>query len=454
MLNLDIYKKLKTYCDTAVKIHDKANKNGDWVDAKEQSEFEKMHMKIMDMTGTLPATETKDLPHPAGVESIRALKDALFNAIYEEEHAIVSEIIYADPNNGMLHPASSHSTGPIKNRTFAGMFGTPSKSNFKNFADYAGVIRSGYHDPRIMNLREGTGSAGGFVVPDELAAFMMDSSLENEVVRPRASIFAMKGETLKIPAFDGLNHSSSVLGGVTGNWLNESSEGSITDPSLRLMEMSAKKLAVFAKSSNELMEDSTQFGENLQQGLIRGMSWYLDLAFISGDGVGKPLGILNSPSLISVTKTIGQQSQTLTYGNLSDMFARLAPSCFANAIWIANPSTLGQLLKLVPPNTTSAYPVLNETNGTFRIFGKEVIFSEKVPALGSKGDIILCDLTQYAVALRKDIRIDKSADIRFMSDEAMFRAICRVDGQSLWNVELTPKNGPTCSWAVTVDTRA
>jgi len=72
----------------------------------------------------------------------------------------------------------------------------------------------------------------------------------------------------------------------------------------------------------------------------------MDYAFINGTGEGQPLGIINDPALITVDKEDSQAAATITYQNVVNMFSRLAPSCFTNAVWLANPSVIPQLLTM------------------------------------------------------------------------------------------------------------
>jgi len=51
---------------------------------------------------------------------------------------------------------------------------------------------------------------------------------------------------------------------------------------------------------------------------------------------------------------------------------------------------------------------VQEESGKFTLLGKEVLFTEKCPALGAKGDLILADLSQYAIGMRKEIALDRS----------------------------------------------
>ncbi|MBU0972133.1 MAG: phage major capsid protein, partial [Proteobacteria bacterium] len=163
--------------------------------------------------------------------------------------------------------------------------------------------------------------------------------------------------------------------------------------------------------------------------------------------------------LIIVPKESSQVEKTITYTNLAAMYARLAPGCFKNAVWMCNQTAIPQLLSVYVPIGESygaaiPSPVLKESNGTFSIFGIPVVFTEHCPALGSQGDIVLVDWSQYAVGIRKEISIDKSQHVGFMEDTSMYRVIVRVDGMSTWKDVITPLNGDTQSWCVTLAERS
>lgn len=74
-------------------------------------------------------------------------------------------------------------------------------------------------------------------------------------------------------------------------------------------------------------------------------------------------------------------------------------------------------------------------------------------ALGSKGDLILADLSQYAIGMRKEIALDRSNVPGWMEDMTDYRVIVRVDGQGTWDKPVKPKNGIMLSWAVALEAR-
>jgi HK97 family phage major capsid protein len=89
----------------------------------------------------------------------------------------------------------------------------------------------------------------------------------------------------------------------------------------------------------------------------------------------------------------------------------------------------------------------------YTLLTRPVVFSEHMKALGTKGDVLLADLSQYAIGLRQGLALERSGHAGFQTDETYFRAITRVDGQGTWKSAVTPKNGDSLSWCVTLDAR-
>lgn len=347
-------------------------------------------------------------------------------------------------------------------KSFRGMFyGNEntklSNNGFSSMDEFLKTLHLGRADQRLLNssMLEGIPEFGGYSVPEEYGAFLMDKSLESEIIRPRATVWSMGSETKKVPAFDGADRTNNLFGGVSGEWLEEGHTGTRKVAKLRLIQLTAKKLACFSQASNELVADGMSFEEMLAGALIKGLGWYMDYAFINGTGEGQPLGILNDPALITVTKEASQTVGTINYNNVVNMFARLAPSCFTNAVWLANPSIIPQLLTMTVTIGTGGtqIPVFREESGKFSLLGKEVLFTEKCPALGVKGDLILADLSHYAIGMRKEIALDRSNVPGWMEDMTDYRVIVRVDGQGTWDKPITPKNGNTLSWCVALENR-
>jgi HK97 family phage major capsid protein len=232
-----------------------------------------------------------------------------------------------------------------------------------------------------------------------------------------------------------------------------------------LISLVSKKLALLGVSSNELLSDAANGGFEAIYGasMLAAISYFYDYYFLQGDGAGQPLGVLNDPSLIVVAKESGQAANTILYPNVVKMFARLHPACLSSAVWIANSTTIPQLLAMqnIVKNVAgtenvggSAVAVVTQNgDGTLSMLTRPIIFTEKLPVLSSQGDLLLADLSQYAVGMRRGAALEKSMHAGFTTDQTYFRVITRLDGQGTWKSAVTPKNGDSISWCVALGAR-
>ncbi len=341
----------------------------------------------------------------------------------------------------------------IEQKKYKNLFEMKSLSagGFDNFGEFLKTIDSGRSDNRLIikapsGSNEGVPSEGGFLVPPEYTAQLLDTSLENEIVRPRATVWPMKGKTKSIPGVKISSHALSLFGGIVADWVDESGTTGITIPNLRMITLSAKKLMMLSKASHEIVADSAlNWDQMLGTMLTKAVGWSLDDVFLNGHGAGQPLGVLNCPCLIEVAKETAQDAATIVYENVISMFSRMHPSCLSSAVWVCSITAIPQIMQLSFTIGLGGVPVpaLQETSGKFTLLGKEVLFTEKLPILGQKGDILLCDFSQYAIGLREELRIEKSNDPGFLQDESTWRTVCRADGMGTWDTTLTLKDGST-----------
>ena len=360
-----------------------------------------------------------------------------------------------------LSSTSGHATAPTRpsGRRFADLFPTAAgqMDRWGSAGEYLAVVGHGLHDSRLRadSMQGGQGSSGGFAVPTQLLGSWLDASLESEIVRARATTWAMTSSTLDVPALDDLDRSGGDTAGMTLRFEGELATMSPQAARLRKLRLHARRGAILLEASNDLVSDAPSFEANISGAMIRALGFGLDEKFLFGDGSGGPLGALVSPAAIIVAKEAGQTAATILYENLLAMFARLAPGAVARSVWIANPSTIPQLasLSLTLGTAGSHVPVMTSADGAFTILTRPVIFTEKAKTLGAQSDISLADFSAYAIGLRKEATLDKSQHVGFARDVETYRLQIRVDGQPTISGPITPLNGPTMSPFVTLAER-
>lgn len=338
-----------------------------------------------------------------------------------------------------------------------------SSGGFTSFDEFYTAVSQRLNDERVTkSLNEGDGSDGGFAVPAEYAAQVFDVALEQELVRPRATVYPMASNQKKISGTVIGDHSSN-LSGVVGYWKKEESDLTAAEPKFRSIDLKASKLTIYGKSSSEWYEDATEAPQTVQRAFSGGLSWYLDFAFLRGSGAGEPLGILNSSCLVTVSKEETQPADTVLLKNLAHMLAALHPACWARSVWCMHPTVIPQLLQLgTQTGDTGSGIVLpvdrqtvSVTPSGINLLTRPCLITEKCNPVGDKGDIMLADFSQYAIGLRKDVRLESTPYVYFESDELAHRGIIRADGQPLWDEALTLQDGSTTvSPFVVIEARA
>ncbi len=318
----------------------------------------------------------------------------------------------------------------------------PKEKQFKDFREFLRITKHDPYNARVKLLSEGTDSEGGFLVPEQFYANLYQKSLEVSVVRPFATVVPMQSDTFNWPAVDETSHASHLYGGIIAYWTEEAGSKTASSPVFRHIKLIAKKLIGFVPCPDELLQDSVIPMEGLLTKMFGGgIGWYEDLAFLRGNGVGQPLGIFNSGAILQPVRAT---ANAVALADLANIMARMYPeSLYApSTIWIISPAVLAQLIPLVatvitwlPPNGGAA----SRIPGT--ILGMPFMVSEKVPTLGTTGDIGLYDLSHYLIGDRSDIRVDSSIHYRFNTDETTWRFVKRVDGHGMVDSAFTPYNG-------------
>lgn len=353
---------------------------------------------------------------------------------------------------------------------FGRMFPTASRSANREFSDLGTFAKAVLErHPRLYNAASGMGDAvgsdGGFYVPVQLMAGLMDDSLQGEAIRPNATIVPMQSASISIPMFD-LSNRSTGIATLEGKVTPEGSTGTTQKAKVRNIELVAKKISVLVPTTSELMQDAPAlFGQLLKQAMIDALGQTLDTWFFSGTGAGTPLGILNASCLVSVAKDTGQVAATITPTNIASMVSRLAPGSWSRATWLVSPSALAQLftMQTVVKNVAGTENVGGSSpefftvlpDGKFALVGRPLIVSDRCQALGTRGDVLLCDLKSYLVGIRQNAELLVDTSIGFKESEIWFRLNCRVDGQPALHSAITPRVGSaTLSPFVALDTRA
>lgn len=294
--------------------------------------------------------------------------------------------------------------------------------------------------------------AGGFLIPEIMRSEMLQLALEESIVRSKATVIPMSTLRVPVPTVDDTSHVSSLFGGVTYYWTEEAAQLTESQASFGRVVLDAKKLTGFFKVPAELLQDAPAFAAWFDERIPRGLAWAEDVAFMTGDDAGQPLGFINCPASVQVTAESGQTTNTIVWENIVKMYSRMLPQSLPNAVWVASIDTFPQLATMALSVGTGGGPVwlghyMNPGDKTppMSILGRPVYFTEKTPALGTTGDINFVDLSYYLIGDRQAVSVDASEHFLFQNNQVAYRIIERVDGRPWLQSALTPHNGSSAT---------
>lgn len=291
-------------------------------------------------------------------------------------------------------------------------------------------------------------SDGGFLIPEVLRAELLRTALERAVVRSRARVIPMDSLTVPFPTVDSTSNVSSVYGGVVGYWTEEGATLTESQPRFGRVELRANKLTLYTEVPNELIRDAQPSLEAFIGDIFpEALAWFEDVAFFVGGGVGEPLGFLNAPATISVTRSTTTAGDNVEWVDIANMYSRMLPQSLDRAVWVVSPDVMPSLLTAqVPgggPIVVGVSPGAADPGPAPRmsILGCPVVVSEKARAVGDAGDINFVDFGFYLIGDRQAMSARQSEDYRFQNDVTAFRVIERVDGRPWLQSAITPQNG-------------
>ncbi len=313
-------------------------------------------------------------------------------------------------------------------------------------------LNIGDPDPRLIragkktagHMEEGDDAQGGFLVAEQWADGIFEAAaLEGQIVRPRAKVFNMTSDSLKVRTLVDTDRSSNIFGGITYTWTAETGQKSgsnISKPAIGELELTPHKLVASCFVSNELEGDYGQFGNFMNLSFGKGLSFIEDEAFFRGTGAGMPLGVLGSGAEITVTRVVNGQ---INWEDLASMAKRLLPDSWNRAIFLVNPDALDELFEVTAPGANQA-SVIDFSRRQF--FGIPIIPSEQCSAIDATGDVMLYDFGHYAIGDRSlEIAASDKADFAsaggFSYDSTFWRVVLRVDGQPTNVAPITPRRG-------------
>jgi HK97 family phage major capsid protein len=313
------------------------------------------------------------------------------------------------------------------------------------------------------------GATYGFALKPEYLGTLFEISMEQQVFVDKAQrIPITQGLEAKWPAWDqyrapttaGGITQAAVFAGIQLFYAGEITARTPSDAMLNMISFKAVDLTGFTAFSRDFVVDNyISMDAAVTRMFGRAIGWMEDYMSIQGGGLGKPQGYFNGGATLVVNRAA---SNKIRPADLTAMIAAVSPMVWDGLQWITNITTFPQLSILsdgtnyvFQPNALISQAMklsaMDKSVGgrgaelmhrpMGDLLGFPVYFSEKVPVLGTTGDLSLVAPSQFGVAERSGLEVAVSEHFYFDTDRIAYRFKKRHDMKSLWRAPYQQADG-------------
>jgi hypothetical protein len=203
-----------------------------------------------------------------------------------------------------------------------------------------------------LGMNEGVGEDGGFLVPPEFRDGIM------KIVEGEDSLLSQCDNSTTARNAVTQNVDKTTPWGTAGinvYWEGEGPGGLGQQAKFEQNTLRLNKLFARVDVTDELLEDAPQLDNYLRVKAPEVMTSVINLAIVQGNGVGKPLGFMNSGALVTVAKETSQPADTIMHRNLVKMMGRMYAPSWPRAKWLMHQDVWAQL-PLISFRDIGSYP--------------------------------------------------------------------------------------------------
>lgn len=362
---------------------------------------------------------------------------------------------------GVPSPRATGSPGPNEHREFRDLHDFLTSVIF---APSDQRLQDLYHEQEISTERRaemerrgqsmGTGTQGGFAVPQQWRDQLLSVDQQGAVIRPGATTIPAGSPPdagITMPALD-QTPAKNMYGGVEVTWIGEAQEKPETEFALLQVTLEPNEVAASLPLTDKLLRNWTAAASTAETLLSRAMLAAEDHAFLQGDGTGKPLGIINSPAAIPINRTT---ASAIKYADIQAMYSKLRMD--GSPIWVASQEILPQLLDMQDNSGATdgkgqyIFQPSPREGVQPQLMGFPIFWNERSPRLGLKGDLTLINRAYYLIKDGSGPFVAASEHVEFRKNRTWIKAFWNVDGQPWLKAPITNENGYQVSPFIVLD---
>ena len=269
-------------------------------------------------------------------------------------------------------------------------------------------------------LKIGEDDHGGYLAPDEFERTLVEALEEQNIFRQFAHVITTSSGDRKIPV---------VASKGTASWIDEEAAFPESDDTFGMLSIGAFKLATTIKVSDELLHDSVfDVASYIAKEFARRIGAAEEEAFFTGNGTGRPTGILNATG--GAETGITSAGANISFDDVIDLYYSLRSPYRRNAVFMMNDSTVRALRKLKNGSGDYLWQPSVTAGTPDTILNRPVYTSSYMPtvAAGAKS-ILFGDMSYYWIADREGRTFQRLNELYAPTGQVGFLSFERVDGK-------------------------
>jgi HK97 family phage major capsid protein len=339
-----------------------------------------------------------------------------------------------------LGGAASASPGPPAKREFESigefLFAARFKPDDQRLQwQQAGEIGTDFHAEQRMD----DGPSGGFAIPTQFRSELLQLNPSAAIMRPAATVVPAGSPPdagIEIPALD-QSAETNMYGGVVVAWTSEGGQKQDTSAKIRQIALVPQEVSGTITITDKLLRNWSGSG-NFLGGLLRqAIVGAEDIAFLTGNGVNKPQGVLNASAAIDVNRATPGQ---ITYADVLAMDETLFGTN-PEAFWCVTKRARTWLRQLKNPAGYFIWQEDATAKSPITLLSHPVKLTDRLPTLGNRGDLLLMDGSKYLIKDGSGPFVAFSEHVYFTQNKTVCKVFWNVDGQCWMKSPVMTENG-------------
>lgn len=381
----------------------------DGTELSEKSAMSEELKGLLSKIGEVVEQKTKDTLKDMGFDQMP--KDKIFSGMpktADEKYQYVKGIM-SQNDSAQLNTLPSEKQGAFLRKARMAYF-------FKHLLAFSTT-----HDPEhlkhVKALSEGDAASGGYLVPTEFRAQLIEDIKDQPVMRNLVTVIPMSSDSLELP---------TLASDVKTSWGSENTAISTTTARFGTLTFTPYRLNTMLYTSRELVSDSAISVVPLITRLFtQAIARAEDTAIVLGSGTGQPKGLLQ--------ETFRGIDNANVDANLADNLKklpfRLGTAYRKNARWIMNSLSLSAIAAL-RESSTGAFLYKEGIEGLtpHTLAGYPIHEQNDMPL----DTILFGDFSYYYLADREQLSVETTTEGAgtFEKHQIAIKVVERIDGKT------------------------